>query len=392
MKKEEIKRLDELERTPTDKLTESDKTELAGLKDKKSQQEMIDSAIESFLKDSPLLKAQNKIDPVVKREEELLSNPAYAISKRMVGMRKNDRDMIKAADPIVVSANDDAGGYLVPAVTMAKILELEPTYGQARKYMSVIPVGGGVTRIPKESTLPTWTWGVSENTSITSSKPTFSTLDLTPYKGAAIVVVSNEMLRDANVNVGAYVIKKIAQAKGTGEDSQCFNGSGSPFTGIFATANTFGGEFNCTTTNAITFANLLSVAYGVDQAYLAGASWFMSRTVIAAVQGLVDDQHRPIFMPAQGGQPATMLGYPVVVVENAPSSSVSDNRPLLLLGNLENSFIGDVEGMNITLLNEATIDATSLGQYDLSAFRVTASMAFSSGLLAKYSVLRQQNT
>lgn len=391
MNEKEIKDYEELKKIPYDRLTESEKSDFDRLNDKKELQDQIKSGMETFFKDAPFLKAQSKIDVSAKREEELLQNPGYCLTKRLVGMKRGDREMIKAADPILVSANDDAGGYLVPAVTEAKIYELAATYGQARRYMSVMPVTGGVTRLPKEGTLPTWTWGITEGASITSSKPTFGVNTLTPNKGGAIVVISNEMLRDANVNVGAYVIKKIAQAKGSGEDTQCFAGTGSPFTGVFATANTFGGEFNCTSTNVITFANLLSVVYGVDQALLVGASWFLSRSVIAVVQGLLDSQNRPIFMPAANGQPATLLGYPVVVVEAAPTSANADNKPLLLLGNLENSIIGDVEGMNLTLLTEATIDATSLGQYDLSAIRVTASMGFSAGMTAAYSVLRCQN-
>lgn len=392
MNDKELKDYEELKKIPYDRLTETEKADFDRLNEKKELQDQIKSGMETFFRDAPFLKAASKIDISEKKEDELLKNPAYAMSKRLVGMKRGDRDMIKAADPVLVSANDDAGGYLVPAVTQARIMELLPTYGQARKYMTVLPMGGNVTYIPKEGTLPTWTWGVSENASITSSKPTFGASTLTPNKGGAIVVISNEMLRDANVNVGAYVIKKIAQAKGTGEDSQFFSGTGSPFTGVFATANTFGGETNLASTNTLTYQKILDAAYAIDQNYLVGGSVFMSRSVLAAVRGILDTANRPIFEPAFGSQPATMLGYPIVVVENAPAASVSDNRPMMLFGNLENSIIGEVEGMNLTLLTEATIDATSLGQYDLSAVRVTASMAFAAGLTSAYSVLRQQNT
>ena len=392
MNEKETKDYEDLKKIPYDRLTETEKADFDRLHEKKEMQEQIKSGMETFFRDAPFLKAQKQIDISQKKEDELLNNPAYAMSKRLVGMKRGDREMIKAADPILVSANDDAGGYLVPAVTQARIMELLPTYGQARRYMTVLPMTGNVTYIPKEGTLPTWTWGVGENASITSSKPTFGVSTLTPNKGGAIVVISNEMLRDANINVGAYVIKKIAQAKGTGEDTQCFAGTGSPFTGVFATANTFGGETNLASTNTLTYQKVLDMLFAVDQNYLIGGSIFGSRTVTSALTGLVDNQNRPIFMPAQGGLGASLLGFPYVIVESAPASSVSDNRPMLLAGNLENSIIGDVEGMNLTLLTEATIDGTSLGQYDLSAVRVTASMAFSAGLTSAYSVLRQQNT
>jgi HK97 family phage major capsid protein len=393
MDEKELKRLKELKSISAETLSDGDKAELSRLEEKQEVQANIKTAMESFFRDSPFLKAKNEIDTKKIKEEELVSNPGYALSKRLVGIKRNNPDMIKAADPIVVSANDDAGGYLVPAVTEARILELMPTYGQARQYMTTMPIGGGVLHIPKEGTLPTWTYGISENASITSSKPTFGTYDITPSKGGALVVISNEMLRDANVNIGDYIIRKIAQAKGTGDDSQFFNGTGSPFTGVFrATASTFGNLVRCTTGATITYANLLSTVYGIDQNYLNGASWFMHRTVLASVMGILDGQQRPIFQPAFGGTPATLLGYPVVVVENAPTASVSDAAPLAILGNLDGSIIGDVMGMEVKILTEATIDATNLAQYDLTGIRVIARCGFTSGQVNRYSLLAQQDS
>jgi len=136
MNEKELKAYEELKRIPYERLTETEKADFDRLNEKKETQDQIKSAMEDFFKNSELLKAQKQPDLSAKKEEELLNNPAYAMSKRLVGMKRGDRDMIKAADPILVSANDDAGGYLVPAVTQARIMELLPTYGQARKYMT----------------------------------------------------------------------------------------------------------------------------------------------------------------------------------------------------------------------------------------------------------------
>jgi HK97 family phage major capsid protein len=84
-----------------------------------------------------------------------------------------------------------------------------------------------------------------------------------------------------------------------------------------------------------------------------------------------------------------LLGFPVRLIENAPTlSSVTGGKPFIVLGNLENSYIGDVQGMEVTLLSEATIDGTSLGQFDLSAIRVISRVAFNKGLTEKYSVIK----
>jgi len=393
----DVKRLNDLLRTPAEKLTDTDKIELNDLQEKKEFQNEIKGAIETFFKDSPLLKAQNPIDIAAKKESELLLNPNYALSKRLVGMYNRNEEMIKAADPVLVADNDDAGGYLVPAITENKIYEMIPTFGQARKYMSVIPMGGGVLRLPKEGTLPTWAWettGSGENVAIGASKPTFGTNTLTPAKGKAIVVLSTEMLNDPNVNVGAYVISKIAQARGTGEDSQFFAGTGAPFTGVFATANTYGGETSLASTNVFTYGKVVDTAYAIDQNYAMGAAWYGSRTVVAALRKLADDQNRPLWLDPFGGNPAQMLGYDFNIIENAPSNTNGDNKPVLLFGNLKNSIIGDVigGGFTIKILTEATVAGTSLGENDLVGIRVTARTGFTAGLTSMYSALRHQNT
>lgn len=391
MNENEIKRLEELKKKDPESLTKDEATEKATLCEKESMQKGLRIALQTFFQDSGMLKAINNLPKEKTREEKSLENPAYALSYKIVGVKRRDSQMIKAADPVLVSDNDDGGGYLVPAITQNKILELIPTYAQARQYMTVMPVGGNVIHIPKEGTLPTWTWGISENTSITSSKPTFGAYTMTPSKGAALVVLSNEMLVDPNVSVGDYIVKKIAQAKGTGEDSQFFNGSGSPFTGVFASGNTFGNIVTTTgVPSTLTYANLISAVYGVDPNYLTGAKWFFHRSHMATIQGMLDDQGRPIFQPANQSSPfPTLLGYPVVLVENAPTTATSSAKPFMILGNLESSIIGDISGMTFKLLEEATIDGTSLAQYDLSAIRVVARASFTSGYTNRYSIIRQ---
>jgi HK97 family phage major capsid protein len=256
--------------------------------------------------------------------------------------------------------------------------------------MTIFPMAGNELLIPKENALPSWNW-VNENASITSSKPTVQTITLTPKKGAAIVVISNELLKDANINIAGYVMGKIAQAKGTSEDAQFFAGTGSPFTGVYDPSNTFGSVELTSTTSAgsLVYQDLLNTIAGIDQNFLTGAAWYFHRTILPVVAGLADDNNRPLLEPAFGDLPMRLLGFPVRLIENAPTlSSVTGGKPFIVLGNLENSYIGDVQGMEVTLLSEATIDGTSLGQFDLSAIRVISRVAFNKGLTEKYSVIK----
>ena len=87
--------------------------------------------------------------------------------------------------------------------------------------------------------------------------------------------------------------------------------------------------------------------------------------------------------------PAMLLGYPVVVAENAPTTATVSGQTQILLGDFRNSYIGDVEGLRTDFFREATIDGTSLAQYDLVAIRMLSREAFNAGYTQTYSRIRQ---
>ncbi|HJY63111.1 MAG TPA: phage major capsid protein, partial [Ignavibacteria bacterium] len=384
MNEKELKRLKELKTKSIDSLTDDEKHELDSLTEKKETYDLVKQAASDFFKTSGLTEVVKKHPDT----ERIGESPEGRFALLLKGIYSGNYDLItKAADPMVVGT-PGSGGYLVPQLTASRIVELVPTFGQARRHMTVFPMAGNELLIPKENAMPSWNW-INEGASITSSKPTVQTIALTPKKGAAIVVLSNELLKDANINIAGYVMGKIAQAKGTSEDAQMFAGTGSPFTGIYNPSNPFGyAEPTATTTAAsLIYQDLLNAIAGIDQNFLTGAAWYFHRTILPVVAGLTDDNERPLLEPAFGDLPMRLLGFPVRLIENAPSlSSVTGGKPFVILGNLENSYIGDVQGMEVTLLSEATIDGTSLGQYDLSAIRVISRVAFNKGLTEKYSV------
>lgn len=348
--------------------------------------DLVATAIESMGADK--IDVKHRINPQEDEAAQLTNNPNKRMADFVKGLKKQNKDMIvKAADPNTEGTDAD-GGYLVPEVTRAEILRLIPTFGQLRNYCQVIPMGKTDTvNIPTKST------GVSvyypgEATSITSSKPTLSTIQLVAKKAAGIAVMSSELMEDANVDFGAYVNSLFAEAFGTDEDSQGFAGSGSPMTGIFAGANSFGNEVFVTGVNSFTYDDIVDARYGVDEKYLNGASWFLHRGLLASLKKIKDSNGLPVFVPASSGTPAMLMDKPVVLVENAPNASTTAaGTPLIVLGNLRNSIIGDKSGFTIDLSKDATVDSTSLYQTDLVALRIKRRWAFNKGLTSAYSVI-----
>jgi HK97 family phage major capsid protein len=354
-------------------------------------QQAITDGVKTVVKELKLDQPGQHFNPA--GDESIYKDPAYTMHSLLCAIKKNDRTKInevyeKAASPMTEGTAAD-GGYLVPAVTQATILELIPTFGQSRQFMSKIPMGKASTlNIPKEANLPVVNW-VNENASISDAKPTLGQITLTAKKAAGIVVLSNELLEDANVQIGQYILRKFAQKFGTAEDVQFFNGTGSPFNGVFKSSNTFGNTVTMSgQITTLDYKDLLDCVYGVDASYLSGAAWYMHRTVLSQIRNISDSQNRPIFVPAGEGTPATLLGYPVRLIENAPSGSSAAGSVVAILGNLENSYIGTKSELSVKILEEASIGGTSLAENDLSAIRVIERVAFDPGLTTSYSAIK----
>lgn len=391
MDEKKLKRLEELRAKDKDKLTDDEISEIIQLEDEKSIQEQISAGIQSFVRQAGLTKIQKDIANI--KQDDNYRSPGYLMHKLCIAMRRNDQSAIqdiykKVADPMTEGTPAD-GGYLVPAVTRATIAEMIPTYGQARQFMQTVPMGQAISvTIPKELTNPTISW-LDEGAAKTSSKPTLGNIVLTAKKAAGIVVLSDELLTDAIVNIGDYIMRKFAQAFGVGEDQQMFVGTGSPFTGLFTTGITFGNPVILSgNASTIGYQDLLDALYNIDQNYLVGAAWYMSPSIMGIIRGITDGAGRYVFVDTNAGTPPTLMGYPVRLIQNAPSSSAAVSVPVVILGNLNSSFIGTKQEMTTKILTEATIDATSLAQYDLTAFRVVERVAFAAGMTAAYSAIK----
>ncbi|MCX7611850.1 MAG: phage major capsid protein [Ignavibacterium sp.] len=327
-------------------------------------------------------KKANKVETPAIRDEE--KNPAYVFSKMLTAIRQNDKSTLKALDPNIEGSNT-AGGYLVPRITQAKIWEVVGTYGQARKLFSELPVTQtGKMAVPKYGSGVTAYW-VGENQPITASKASFDVVNIDTKKLAAIVAVSNELLEDALVDVGEFLIKKIGEAFGKAEDNAFFNGT-SPFTGLFqVNTGLFGNQVSVSNPDDISYEKLLDMVYGIDQSYLDGAKWLMHRTTLSQIRKIKDTTGNPIFFPANDGTIGTLLGFPVVLVESAPN--VTSPGVIAILGNPSNTYYGVKKELSVQLLTEATIDGTNLAERDLSAIRVIERVAFDKGLTETYSCL-----
>ena len=302
---------------------------------------------------------------------------------------KNAPALYKTLDPQDETTAAD-GGTLVPTITRPEIVRLIEAYGQSRSSFRQIPMGkANVLTLPGKLTGATIA-RVSEGSQIADTKVTLTTYTLTGEKVAAIVAFTSELQEDMIVDLGAYVNEQLAEAFAQEEDEQMFAGTGSPHTGLFNASSTYGNQISVTTPEDITYDNLVDCAVGLKSWYLQGADWKMHRSIYGVIMKIVDSSGQPIVHNAGDPVKQSLFGYPIKLVETAPTNTESTaSMPLIILGNTNrNSFMGIKKEMTLKYLDQATVDSVNLAEYDMVGVRAVKRDAFSIGIVGGYSAIK----
>jgi HK97 family phage major capsid protein len=127
----------------------------------------------------------------------------------------------------MAAGDDGAGGYLVPAQVLPDFIEMLRAESQVLASGATLIDGlqGAPILIPKQTGGATVYWP-GENVAITPSDLATGQLSLTPKKAAAMVQVSNRLIRQSNPAVEAMIRQSIALDIGLAIDAKVLRGPG----------------------------------------------------------------------------------------------------------------------------------------------------------------------
>jgi len=119
------------------------------------------------------------------------------------------------------------GGYLVPAEAITDMIEMLRANSVVMAAGATVMdnLSGSPVEIPKQTGGATGYW-VAENAAITASDPTFGQIQLTPKQAAALIVLSNRLLRLSNPSVEDMIRKDLAQTIALLIDYAALRGTG----------------------------------------------------------------------------------------------------------------------------------------------------------------------
>ena len=246
-------------------------------------------------------------------------------------LRKGPEGMTPDERHAMSGYSDPDGGYLVLPHISKAIIERIYLTSPMRQLADVETIGTNLFKEPIENTLADAKWTEREADGTETNTPRYGMLEVPVFGMEANPKVPLNLLEDASWDVEARLKNslsiKFALLENTGFITG--DGKGMPRGILSYTSGTDPslGQIQQVTSGgatSITPDKLIDLVYTLKSGYRNGASWVMNALTQAAVRKLKDSQNQYLWQPGlQAGQPATLLGYPVVEFADMPDVAAS---------------------------------------------------------------------
>ncbi|HEU0043849.1 phage major capsid protein [Sphingomonas sp.] len=246
----------------------------------------------------------------------------------------------------------DAGGYAVPREIDAAIDRMLASISPIRRIAQVVKVGSaGYRKLVTTGGTPSG-WAAETDARPGTATPVFA--EVAPPSGElyANPSASQAMLDDAAFDVEAWLADEIATEFARAEGAAFVNGSGvnrpkgfltNPVSAAGDAARAFGALQYLPSGAAGDFAanpqeRLIDLVQSLRAPYRQGAAFVMNAATVARLRKFKTSDGAFIWQPGLlAGQPATLLGYPVVEAEDMPD--IAANALAIAFGNFRLGYL-----------------------------------------------------
>jgi HK97 family phage major capsid protein len=334
---------------------------------------------------------ENKSSPAIDGGDDTRAAPAYALEARQslhvwAQARSHDHGNVSAGAFLralttgpktdaerraLGSGTDAAGGFTVPTLTSAELIDLarsEMVLAQAGA--RIVPLTSDQNVIAKVLTDPVPAWR-AENAAVNESDPTFGAVTLAPKSIAVLVKASVELMQDS-LNLEAELPRILARALAHEIDRVGLVGSGSGaepkgivnYAGL--TANGYAGG------GLASYAPLLNARGALHGANERLGAFIMASRDENALAGLVASDGQPLQMP-RALEGVAMLHTTALPVDGGSGSDESQ----IIAGDFSQLLMGIRSEIRVEILRERFMDNLQFGliahaRVDFAAARESA--------------------
>ncbi len=246
----------------------------------------------------------------------------------------------------------DAGGFAVPREIDAEIARVLTGASPIRAIANVVKVGSaGYRKLITTGGTPSG-WAAETAVRPETASPVFA--ELVPPMGElyANPSASQAMLDDAAFDVEAWLAGEIAAEFARAEGAAFVGGNGVNRPRGFLTGATSAAKDGVRALGTLQHLasgaagdfgaapdeRLIDLMQSLRAPYRQGASWVMNASTLARIRKFKSDDGMPLWQPSlAGGQPAMLLGYPVVEAEDMPD--IAANACAIAFGNFRAGYL-----------------------------------------------------
>lgn len=284
----------------------------------------------------------------------------FSFAKALRGMVYGKWDGAELEQKALTAGNDSEGGYLIRPEYARGVLDLvrANTVFDKLGVTRFTDIKGSPFRINKLTAGATG-YMIGESQDITASQPAFGQLEMTPKKAAAMVPISNDLIRRADPAVEQIVRNDIAKTLALLLDKQMLEGNG--------TAPNMRGVLNTSGVNEVslgtdggtpTIDTLYDALYEVEKNNGQVTAWVFHPRTKHTLRKIKDASGNYILQPpTTASEPPTLLGLPYYETTQIPINltvGASNDCSYILAGQWSEAVIAEWLGLQIEASREAS--------------------------------------
>jgi HK97 family phage major capsid protein len=249
-------------------------------------------------------------------------------------LRSGDDDALRGLEVEVkglsTAVNSD-GGYLVDPQTSDRVKSVLNATASIRSIASVVHVEATSYDVLVDHSDVGTGWATETSTVTEGATPQIDRITIPLHELSALPKASQRLLDDSAFDIEGWLAGRIADKFARAEAASFVNGDGidkpkgflahtAVDDAIWAWGNL--GYVPTGVDGDVTAESIIDVVYALGAEYRANAAFVMNSKTAGLVRKLKDNDGR--FLWSDGlaaGQPATLMGYPVLVAEDMPDAS-----------------------------------------------------------------------
>lgn len=270
------------------------------------------------------------------------------------------------------TTNNEKGGYLVDTETLSKVVESKYTFGAIYAISNKLKTQSGNPiqwAVSKEGITRGVIVGEAENHG--KSDTTFGNEVLGAHKiSSQIILVSDELLMDAYIDIAAYITRIARRRVTLGIDYYIINGQGGnaqpsglliQIPAEMRVEVTLPADPKSKEYYIAVYDGLVDVVHKVDAAYRVGSTYHIAINdkTLATIRKWKDDNGNPIYVrDPRADWPETLFGWPLVIDNQLPDLG---HNGAVIAGDFQFLIVREAGDMVVKRLDELYAETGQVG-------------------------------